>query len=60
LWTGIVDLSKYAWIFRYPGDPIEPSTGEAREVVARAEVVVDEVKGRIFGLNSPAAEKHSG
>jgi hypothetical protein len=21
----IVDLSKYAWMFRYPGDPIEPS-----------------------------------
>jgi HEPN domain-containing protein len=56
----IVDLSKYAWMFRYPGDPIEPSTEEAREVLARATAVVDEVKGRISGLDPPAAEIQSG
>jgi hypothetical protein len=49
-----VDLSKYAWMFRYPGDPIEPSTEEAREVLARARVAVDEVRGRIFGLTCSA------
>ena len=52
----IVDLSKYAWMFRYPGDPIEPSSDEAREVLARAEAVVHEVRGRIFGLDPEAAE----
>jgi HEPN domain len=56
----IVDLSKYAWMFRYPGDPIEPSTEEAREVLDRAKAVVDEVRGRIFGLDPPAAETQSG
>ena len=56
----IVDLSKYAWIFRYPGDPIEPSTEEAREVLGRAEAVVEEIKGRIFGLDPLAAENQSG
>src|SRR3954468_18583613 len=25
----IVDLSKYAWMFRYPGDPVEPTGDEA-------------------------------
>jgi hypothetical protein len=47
-------------MFRYPGDPIEPSTEEAREVLARATAVVDEVKGRILGLDPPAAEIQSG
>lgn len=47
----IVDLSKYAWTFRYPGDAIEPSTEEAREALARAKAVVHEVRGRIFGLD---------
>jgi hypothetical protein len=53
----IVDLSKNAWMFRYPGDPIEPSTEEAREVLARAEAVVHELRGRIFGINPQAAER---
>ena len=56
----IVDLSKYAWMFRYPGDPIEPSTEEAREVLARARAAVDEVRGRIFGLDPAAAENQPG
>jgi HEPN domain-containing protein len=56
----IVDLSKYAWMFRYPGDPMEPSTEEAREVLVRATAVVDEVKGRIAGLDPPAVEIQSG
>jgi HEPN domain-containing protein len=56
----IVDLSKYAWTFRYPGDPIEPSSAEAQEVLGRARAVVDEVRGRIFGPGPPAAENQSG
>ena len=40
-------------MFRYPGDPIEPSTEEAREVLARASVAVDEIRERTFGLEPP-------
>jgi HEPN domain-containing protein len=43
----IVDLSKYAWMFRYPGDPVEPTLDEASEVLLRARYVVDEMAERI-------------
>jgi HEPN domain-containing protein len=43
----IVDLSKYAWTFRYPGDPVEPTIDEASEVLVRARYVVDEIAERI-------------
>jgi HEPN domain-containing protein len=49
----IVDLSKYAWIFRYPGDPVQPTNEEASEVLGRATSVVDEVRLRIFGADGP-------
>jgi HEPN domain-containing protein len=52
----IVDLSKYAWLFRYPGDPIEPSHEEAQEVLSRTIAVVAEVKARIVDPNPQVAE----
>jgi hypothetical protein len=52
----IVDLSKYAWMFRYPGDPVEPSIEEAREALSRATAVVAEMRTRVFGANSPATD----
>ena len=56
----IVDLSKYAWTFRYPGDPIEPTSTEAQEVLGRARAVVEEIRGRIFGPDPPVPENQSG
>ncbi len=46
----IVDLSKYAWMFRYPGDPVAPTLSEAQEVLSRALLVVDELRNRIMRL----------
>lgn len=43
----IVDLSKYAWAFRYPGDQPEPTIAEAVEALSRAKLVADEIKSRI-------------
>jgi HEPN domain-containing protein len=43
----VVDLSKYAWMFRYPGDPVEPTVEEAQEILGRAKSVVDEIRTRI-------------
>ena len=33
-------LTEYAWRFRYPGEPAEPSVGEVRGALALAESVV--------------------
>ncbi len=43
----IVELSKYAWLFRYPGDPVEPTVEEARAVLSRAAATVDALRRRI-------------
>jgi HEPN domain-containing protein len=32
----VVPLTEYAWRFRYPGEPDDPSEGEAREALALA------------------------
>ena len=45
----VVDLSKYAWMFRYPGDPVAPSVDEAKEVLSRAAMLVNEICVRIPG-----------
>ena len=45
----IVDLSKYAWMFRYPGDPPEPTVDEAKAVLERASRVIGELRKRIAG-----------
>ena len=51
---GIVDLSKYAWMFRYPGDPVAPSAGQASAILTRAASAVKELHARIAGPE-PAA-----
>ena len=48
----IVELSKYAWMFRYPGDPISPTPAEAAETLARATTVVTELAIRTVGSSS--------
>ena len=53
----IVDLSKYAWLFRYPGEPVEPSHEEAQQVLSRAQGVVEEITGRIVQAETPDPEE---
>ena len=43
----IVDLTKYAWLFRYPGDPVEPTAEEAADVLRRAREAVEEIIARL-------------
>jgi len=43
----IVDMTKFAWMFRYPGDPVEPSHTEAAEVLGRARRAIDEIFKRM-------------
>ena len=49
----VVDLSKYAWLFRYPGEPNEPTTDEAQGILHRARSFVEELGSRI-GRSSTA------
>jgi HEPN domain-containing protein len=42
-----VPLSKYAWKFRYPGEPEEPSQGEAETALAAAREVYEAVLSRL-------------
>jgi len=44
---GIVDLTKYAWLFRYPGDPVGPTAEEASDALGRARRVLAEVLARV-------------
>ena len=45
----VVDLTKFAWIFRYPGDPVEPTQADASDVLDRAKRAVDQILARIPG-----------
>ena len=40
-------LSEYAWKFRYPGTPYQPSAEEAREAITAAHAVVEAVLSRL-------------
>ena len=40
-------LTWYAWKFRYPGTPEEPTSQEAREALALAREVVESLLGRL-------------
>lgn len=48
---GVVDravpLTEYAWKFRYPGDPDEPTRDEAVQALALAREVVDAILTRL-------------
>ena len=43
----VVDLTKYAWMFRYPGDPVVLTAEEANEILLRAKLVVKEIAARL-------------
>jgi HEPN domain-containing protein len=40
-------LTEYAWRFRYPGQPEEPSEAEARDALATAEAVYETILARL-------------
>ncbi len=40
-------LTRYAWVFRYPGEPEEPSRAETEEAIALARAVYDAVLQRL-------------
>jgi len=42
-----VDLTPFAWRFRYPGEPIEPETAEVADAVARARSLHEAVFERL-------------
>ena len=42
-------LTIYAWIFRYPGDPGVPTSGETKEALTLAKELVQAVLARIAG-----------
>ena len=42
-----VDLTPFAWRFRYPGEPIEPETAEVADAVARARSLHEAVLERL-------------
>ena len=44
---GIVDRSKYARMFRYPGDQVVPTREDVLEALARATLAFDDVRRRI-------------
>jgi hypothetical protein len=40
-------LTEYAWLFRYPGDPEEPTADEARSALAIAREVHEAILSRV-------------
>jgi HEPN domain-containing protein len=40
---GVVEFTKYAWMFRYPGEADEPSVAEAVAVLHRAREFVEAI-----------------
>ena len=40
-------LTEYAWKFRYPGDPEEPTTGEADDAMTSARTVYEAILARL-------------
>lgn len=44
-----VPLTQYAWRFRYPGEPGEPTPSEAEEALAIARYVLQSVRARLPG-----------
>jgi HEPN domain-containing protein len=43
----VVELTKYAWLFRYPGNPMEPSVDEATQGLRLAQEFVQAVLARL-------------
>ena len=45
--AGAEELTKYAWLFRYPGAPQDPDPADAADGLAKAELVLREVQRRL-------------
>jgi HEPN domain-containing protein len=43
----IVEFTKYAWMFRYPGDVEEPSVDDAGVVLSKAQAFVEGIQARL-------------
>jgi HEPN domain-containing protein len=43
----VVPLTEYAWKFRYPGHPYEPTSSEVAESLTTAREVIDRIIGRL-------------
>ena len=43
----VVGLTKYAWAFRYPGDPEEPSPEETAVALSAVQNLVEGILGRL-------------
>jgi hypothetical protein len=48
--AGAAPLSEFAWRFRYPGEPFEPSLEEAAEALRIARAVVAVTADRLAGV----------
>jgi HEPN domain-containing protein len=46
-------LSVFAWVFRYPGDPEDPSVDEGRSALALAREVLEAILSRLPGELRP-------
>lgn len=45
--AGVAPLSEFAWRFRYPGEPFQPSPGEAADALGIARRVVAALEERL-------------
>jgi len=45
--AGTQELTQYAWRFRYPGAPQDPDPADATDGLAKAELVLGEIRLRI-------------
>lgn len=41
------DLTQFAWVFRYPGEPELPSPGEAKDALKLARAAFEAILGRL-------------
>lgn len=51
----VTPLTEYAWRFRYPGEPDEPSSEEAVEALITAQAVSDAILARLPHETHPSA-----
>jgi HEPN domain-containing protein len=45
----VVDLTQYAWVFRYPGEPLELSLEAASDALSRAGRLVEAIRAKLPG-----------
>jgi hypothetical protein len=49
----VVPLTEYAWKFRYPGEPANPSATDVDEALAAADQTLTEVRARVPAADAP-------